>query len=222
MTDQNALSVMGATEPAAENVVPTTPVESTPPAPATPAVAQDKPLKTLQEELVALGFPADKAKKIMSKDVAQAVLDSLGASKKAVAAPATEIAKVDTLDEKPNPREEKQLEKQYLSRRDIMRTKLESQPQVPIFIQKSDTEPAGVVKIVKVAGKNEYVHVGGVVEVFTLNGYQVIVPKGVQAIVPLQIFQLWSDSMRLTQQAGSQFSVNRIDPATGQPVSNRL
>lgn len=221
MTDQPTTpSVMGAETEETMGVVatPTTqPETTTQPDPGMPV---ERTLKVIQAELIERGFPKEQVKGLQSKAVAQAVLDSM--TKNPVSAGKVEVVKVATLDEKPDPREEKVIEKQYLSRRDIMRAKLEAQPQVPIFIPKADTEPAGIVKVVKVAGKNEYVHVGGSVEVFTLQGYQVIVPKGVQTNVPLQIFQLWSDSLRLTQQAGSQFSVNRIDPATGQPVANRL
>lgn len=212
-------SVMGETN---EPVVTTQPVASVEPTdpPTVPEI--EKTLKTLQQEAIALGFPETAAKGLMTKAAAQAVIDSLSTPKD-VPTPPTKVEKVKTLEETPNPKEEKHIAEQHMTKKDIMRNKLESQPQVPIFIQKTDTEQAGVVKIVKnKQGKNEYVHLGGAAHYFTLNGYTVIVPKGVQTMVPLQVFNMWSESMQLTQQAGSQFSVDRIDPETGRAVSTRL
>ncbi len=228
MTDQqNAPSVMGGTsEESNEPVVATTAVQpgvtattATPPA---PEVAKDRGLKDIHNDLLAAGFPKDQVKGLQSKAVAQAVLDSMKKNPAPAVQPAGKIEKVESLEEKPNPKEDKLIEQQYTSRKDIMRAKLEAQTQVPIFIPKPDDKPAGVVKKVLVRGKTEYVHVGGEVEVFTNNGYQVIVPKGVQTYVPLQIFNQWAEAVSATQKAGSEFSVDRIDPDTGRRVADRL
>ena len=138
-----ASGVMGATEEGStEQAIPgMTPVEQAANiAVPTPPVAPERTLKVIQAELIERGFPSDQVKGLQSKAVAQAVLDSMANSPVAsTTTTAVPLVKVDTLDEKLNPREEKQLEKQYLTKRDIIRSKLEAQAQVPIFIQKSDS-----------------------------------------------------------------------------------
>lgn len=188
---------------------------------ATPPTPEDRTLKVIQAELLAAGFPKDQVKGLQSKAVAQAVLDSMTKNPVSSVKP-EKVEKVASIEEKPNPKEEKLIEQQYNSRKDIMRAKLEAQPQVPIFIPKADDKPAGIVKKVLVRGKTEYVKVGGETEEFINNGYVVIVPKGVQTTVPAQIFNQWAESVSATQRAGSEFSIDRIDPETGRRVGDRL
>jgi hypothetical protein len=212
MTDQSK-SVMGATS----EVQPTEPTVSLQSVEPSDGIVE-KSLKALKEEAIALGFPEDALKSIGSRPSVQAIIDTIkkGSSAKAP------TEKVETIEEKPNPAEEKQVEKILNSRKGIIFRKLESQPQVPLFIPKQDEQPEGVVKTIMRRGIREYIHVGGSVQHFTINGYTVIVPKGVETLVPMQIHQMWSDSQMRTQRAGQEFSENRIDPRTGNPFKNRL
>jgi len=211
----------GSTPPVVATTASTEPVATVSTAtPPVPEVAPERTLKVIQKELLDAGFPKDQVKGLQSKAVAQAVLDSM--TKNPVATAKPKLEKVATIEEKLNPKEEKLIEQQYNSRKDIMRAKLEAQPQVPIFIPKADDKPAGIVKKVLVRGKTEYVKIGGETEEFINNGYVVIVPKGVQTTVPAQIFNQWAESVSATQRAGSEFSVDRIDPETGRRVGDRL
>lgn len=186
----------------------------------TEPVVVEKTLKQLQAELVELGIPADAAEGFKTRAVALATIETLKASQTVT----TEAApkRVATLEEKVNPVEEKQIARQYQDKADTMRRKLEAQPKVRFFLPISEQEKPGVVREVMRNGRKEQIYVSGAVETVQLNGYKVLIPKGVFVDVPQQVADVLSDAMRLTQNAGANLLIDRIDPQTGAPVSQRL
>jgi hypothetical protein len=174
-------------------------------------------LKQLQAEAIKLGMPAEDAEKLPSKGIARSVINTLksvGAQK--------EVEKVNTIEENPNPSEEKAVNRQWKTKAEIMRDKLEKQPKVRFFLPLTGEEKAGVVREVMVKGRKEQVVVSGAVEVVQLNGFKTFVPKGRFVELPQQVADVLSESMMATQQAGADLLIDRVDPKTGQPVQNQL
>lgn len=176
-------------------------------------------LKQLQAELVELGMPAEAVEGIKTRT---SVLATINALKSAKEKSASEVKKVASLEEKPNPTEEKEIVRQYKAKSEVMRQKLEKQPKVRFFLPISEQEKPGVVREIIKNGRKEQLYISGAVETVQLNGYKILIPKGVYVDVPQQVADHLSESMHLTQNAGASLLIDRIDPTTGQAVSSRL
>lgn len=175
-------------------------------------VDQEKTLKELREELVGLGISAEKAEKFTTKAQLVTTIEALRAAGD----------KVESLDPKINPKEEKEDLKRWQSKSERMREHLESQPKVRVLIPLDPNEKQGVVREIESNGRKETVHVSGAVWSKTFNGYRVIVPKGVYWSVPEQIAENIEQEYNQTQHAGDQWRIDRVDPETGKSVKSQL
>lgn len=160
----------------------------------------------LQKELVKFGIPEAEAKKIQSKTALEAVLKSLKQKEK--------VAKQST---------SRSDEKKWRSDRHKMFEVLESQPKVLMFIPTEGKEKPGKVRVVKDShGMKHYVHVSGAVKAVTINGYQMLIPKGVEVRVPQQVAEMIKESLGIVSEAAQKFKLDRIDEKTGQKVADIL
>ena len=116
---------------------------------------KDKTVKQLREMAVKLGMPKEDAESFDKKAPLIATINILKATK------ATKVKKVKTLNPPPNPKEEKKIEKQWRSKAERMRAKLDAQPQIRFMIPLEGEEKSGVVREVMVKGRKEYIHVSG-------------------------------------------------------------
>ena len=171
-------------------------------------------LSELQAEAVKLGMPEEDSKTFTIKAPLIATINALKATKV--------VQKVDTLEEKVSPKEEREDEKKWQSKADRMAKHLEGQPKVRVLIPLDPNEKQGVVREIEVRGIKQYVHVSGAVWSKTFNGYKVIIPKGVYTAVPEQIAENISEEFNQTQNAGAQWAIDRIDTQTGKPVRSQL
>lgn len=179
-------------------------------------------IKDLQAELVANGMPEDDAVTFKTKASAIATLRTIMASKAVEEAP-QEVKKVASIEEKPNPAEDREVNRRWLSKAHAMKKHLEAQEKVSILIPLDPTERQGVVEWRTGAkGETYQVHVGGAIESVQLNGYKYFIPKGVYTQVPRQIAEVISRSQQQTLDAGKHVSLDRIDEKTGRPVSEVL
>jgi hypothetical protein len=71
-------------------------------------------------------------------------------------------------------------------------------------------------------GDKYQVHITGSIETVQLNGYRYFIPKGIYTSVPQAIAEVIAQSQQQTLNAGSNISLNRIDPATGRPFNEIL
>ena len=173
-----------------------------------PVVAEPT-TKELREELTALGMPVEDTEKLTTKAQIKAVINTLKAKNVIV-------------DVAPNPKEEADTEKKWRSKADKMKAHLDAQPKVRVLIPLEGQEKPGVVKQMMVNGREETVVVSGSVWSKTFNGYKVTIPKGIYTEVAEQIADNISDEFSQTTHAGDQWLLDRIDPATGRPVRDRL
>ena len=134
-----------------------------------------------------------------------------------------EVKRVATLEEKPNPSEDREVNKRWKDKASAMRDRLLSQEQVSILIPLETGERVGVVEWRKDKEGNPYqAHLAGNCEKVQLNGYKYMIPKGIYTKVPRQIAEVISNSQQQTLEAGSHISLDRIDPNTGKPFSDAL
>ena len=178
---------------------------------------EDKTLKELKAEAMKLGMSKKDVDVFTIKAPLLATVKLLEANKKN-----EEIKRVKTLTPKPDPKEEKIVERRWRSKAQKMRDKLDAQPKVRFMIPLSGVEKPGVVEEYMLNGRKEYRTVSGAVETVTLNGCKTLVPKGVFVDLPKQVADVLSDSFMKTQKAGTEFSIDRIDPETGKPVREAL
>jgi len=177
----------------------------------------EKTVKQFQAEVVELGMPAEDAVTLTTKAGLKAVINTLKAS-----ATQKVVEPVKTIKEKPNPSEDRLVNKQFLTKAETMRCKLESQPNVRFFLPLVGAEKPGVIREVMVHGRTEQVIVSGAVEVVQLNGYKTFIPKGRFVEIPQQVADILSESMMATQQAGADLLIDRVDPKTGRQVGEQL
>lgn len=178
-------------------------------------------VKELQAKLVTLGMPEEDATKLTTKASIIATIKTLQA--KDAVKPEPEVKKVETIEEAPNPAEDRQVNKRWLTKAQAMKAHLEKQEKVSILIPLDPTEKAGVVEWRTDANGDKYqYHVSGNIESVQLNGYKYFIPKGVYTPVPKQIAEVIARSQQQTLEAGSEVSLNRIDPKTGRPFNEVL
>ena len=104
-----------------------------------------------------------------------------------------EVKKVATIEERPDPSEEKKINKEFVTKAEIMRAKLEKQPKVRFFLPLVGAEKPGVIREVMKHGRMEQVVVSGAVETVQLNGFKTFIPKGRFVEIPQQVADVLSD-----------------------------
>lgn len=119
-------------------------------------------------------------------------------------------------------REDREVNKAWMNKAEVMRRHLESQPKVRVLIPLEGDEQLGVVEVKSVAGHEVTLVKSGAVWSKTFNGYRVVIPKGVYTDVPQQVADNISQEYNQTQTAGRQWSLDRLDPKTGRPVRDQL
>ena len=171
---------------------------------------EEKTVKQLREELIALGFDAKAAEGVITKD---ALLKTIEAVR-----PKT-LTDLDARD----PKEEKKVDLDWQTKADTMAKHLEAQPKIRVLIPLEPNEKVGNVKIVRNShGILEYQYISGAVWSKTFNGYKVTLPKGTYVDVPEQIAENLAKELDRTQNAGKQWAIDRNDPATGRSVREQL
>jgi len=187
----------------------------------TSVVDDSKQLESLKRKLIEAGMPADSVDVFTTIEQCEAVLNGMKA--KAV------VQKVDTLEEKANPVEERQIERQWQSKKNIMMNKwLKEEADgkiVQFLVPLEPNEKPGIVTWTKDKfgnKKDQIVKDGTAVEMIQENGARWYVAKGVLVFVPQSVGASLARRLRLTSEAGSQFLADRVDPATGKAIKESL
>lgn len=172
-------------------------------------------LKQLKEELVSLGMPQEQVDSFNTKGQVLAVINTLKAT--------AVVKKVDTLEEKTTPAENKQLERQWRGKAERMKARLMSQPMVSFYIPINPGEKIGKIewRTDKNGEKYQFV-VGGSYETVQLNGFKWFIAKGMRTNVPEQVADILDKSYRMSADAGANISMDRIDEKTGRPINEVL
>lgn len=203
-------------------------------------------VKELQEKLIEMGMPEDDVTAFRTKAPLIATIRTLQAKEvvetQTPAEKAAEgvIKRVATIEERPNPAEDRQVNRRFIEKANVMKRKLLEMPTVRILIPTEPSEKRGEVIWVytqtgermnddewnalpidqKMATHQERIE--GDVESVQLNGYRYIIPKGKYTPVPLQVAEVISNSQQQTLDAGKDMSLERIDPKTGRPMNEVL
>jgi len=189
-------------------------------------------ISELRERLVGLGMSEKETNTFMTKSSiistikileSRKVISTLENMKEDGKLPAEEVKRVETIEEKIDPSEERKVNKNWKSKAETMKAHLETQEQVSILVPLSEGEKAGVVEWrVGKDGEKYQFHVSGAVESVQLNGYKYFIAKGVYTRVPRQVAEVISRSQQQTLEAGSNISLDRMDPKTGRPIAESL
>lgn len=175
-----------------------------------------KTLKELEQELVKAGMPQEEvvAAKFNSKAQIITILNTLKAK--------NVVEKVDSIEELPNPSEEKKIEKAWRSKAQIMWDKWMASPKVQILFPSDPGKNPGEVEWRKDAKGNDYqvaLTPADSIQEVQVNGAKYLVPKGVLVEVPKPVADRIAEMLQLGSQAGADILLDRIDPKTGRPVS---
>lgn len=201
---------------------------------------EDKTLKELKEELIELGMPEEDADEFRTKAAAEATINALRSTKirDEVMLDEGEEVQEDSIEESPNPREDKETNKSWKSKAMRMKSKLLSQEFVSILVPLDPEEKIGEVEWVD--SNNEDViplkewmrlphnqkmgtyqkHIGGAIISPQLNGYKFFIPKGVYYQVPMQIFEVVNEANMEQVKATQYKNLERLDPKTGRPYKD--
>jgi hypothetical protein len=174
---------------------------------------EESPLKVLQVEAVSLGMPQEDALKFTDEETLKVTINALKASK---------ADKVVTLEEKANPREDREIEKKWRNKAERQKVYFESLPKVRILIPCEGAERPGVVEERVINGLRQMVAISGAVWSKTFNGYRVVIPKGVYTEVSEAVADNIAKEFSQVQESNNRFSVDRLDPETGRPVRDQL
>lgn len=173
----------------------------------------ESPLEELQKEAISLGMPKEDAEKFESEGLLQATINTL----KAVKAD-TKVS----LEEKPNPKEERDTERHWQSKADRQKAYFDSLPKVRILIPCEGEEKPGQIEEVLDDRGNKVLKISGAVWSKTFNGYKVIVPKGVYTEISEAVADNIAEEFNQVQKSNARFSIDRIDPKTNRPVAEQL
>lgn len=189
-------------------------------------------LEQLKEKLVELGMPQEDADNFRTKAAIQSTIGVLEATN---AREAVAEEKVKTLEERPDPKEEKQVNRNWKSKAETMKSKLLRQEFVSLLVPLDPNEQVGEVTWIDPETEDELSfdawfklpiaekmrtyqkHIGGAIISPQLNGYKYMIPKGVYAKVPLQIFEVVNEANMEKIKATQYKNLDRIDPRTGRP-----
>lgn len=184
-------------------------------------------IKQLQQKLIEFGMPEDEVEAFKSKAPIISTLKAMSAQQavlsEEIETEAEEEAKADSIEDRPNPNEEREVNKKWKTKAEKMKALLLSQPKVSILVPLDPGERVGVVEWKEDKyGEKYQVHISGAIESVQLNGYKYFIPKGVYTPVPQQIAEVIAQSQQQTLSAGSSISLNRIDQNTGRPLNEIL
>lgn len=172
----------------------------------------------LRKQVIELGFPEAEANKIIAKSTLGELVKVLQLSKEQ---PAQKVA---TLEPVINPGEEKQVGEQWKSKAQRQWEYWDSQPKVRILVPLTGKETQGVINWVFDKGLNREVpvHISGAIQPVTENGAQFLIPKGQYLEVPQPVADVIQKKFQQISDAGKTFLVDRLDPAMGGNVRDRL
>ena len=188
-------------------------------------------IKELRDSLVELGMSRDdveafktKAPLIASIKMQQKKDSEHEAEVVEVAATPTDaVKKVASIEEKPDPVEERTVDRKWKAKQVRMYEHLMSQEKVSILVPLEPAEMAGVVEWrTDKFGRDYQVHISGAIIKPILNGFGWMIPKGKYTKVPRQIAEIVSNSQQQILDAGKDIRADRLDPNTGRPVSEAL
>lgn len=178
---------------------------------------KEKTLNELIEESISLGFPREVAETFKVKAQVQGVINTLKAKEV--------VEKVDSLEEKLNPNEEKKLLRQYQTKAQIMMDKWLAAPMSQILVPSEPGSQPGKVEWRRDKNGKPYqvaLTPGNTIEEVIVNGAHWLVPKGCLVEVPGPVAQIVADRLQLTSMAGSNIILDRVDDRTGRPMSEIL
>lgn len=173
-----------------------------------------KTVKELKEELISLGMPQEVVDTFNTKAQLIGTINTLKAKKV--------VEKVDSLEEKPNPSEEKQTERAWRSKAQIMWDKWMASPKVQILFPADPGKKPGIVEWRKDAKGNDFqvaLTPADSIQEIQVNGAKYLVPKGVMVEVPKPVADRVAEMLQLGSVAGQDILLDRTDPKTGRPVS---
>lgn len=197
----------------------------------------EKTLKQLKEELVEAGMPEEDADEFRTKAAAEVTLEALETTKirAEVAEAETEEEKpVESIEERPDPKEERKTNRDWKSKAKRMKAKLLSQEFVSILVPLDPEDTIGEVEWVDTDSEDviplkkwlKLPHaekmrtfqkkIGGTVIAPQLNGYKFFIPKGVYYQVPMQIFEVVNEANMEQVKATQYKNLNRLDEQTRQ------
>ena len=195
-------------------------------------------VKELQEVLVNLGMPEDDVLAFRTKAPLVAAIRMQQV--KDIKVEGEEVKRVKSIEEKPKPAEERQVNKRHLQKAKAMKHRLLGQTTVSILIPTEAGEQKGIVVWAssKTGDKMSFdvwdkltldekmethqIHVSGGLDSVQLNGYKYFIPKGQYTPVPQQVAEVISRSQQQTLDAGSEVRLDRIDQKTGRPINEVL
>lgn len=177
-----------------------------------------KTLKELIAEAVELGFPKEVAETFKAKSQVIAVIESLKSKPKEEAP----IEKVATIEETPDPKEERKIEKQWRNKAEQMMALWLAEPMVSLMVPSDPGKQPGVVEWRTDKHGNKYqVALTGEDTIWSksFNGAKWLVPKGVYVEVPIRIAKAIQKETEGLNNAGRQWLTDRLDKRTGKMVN---
>ena len=198
---------------------------------------EEQTLKELKEELVELGMPEEDADEFRTKSAAIATINALKTTKIKAELPENDD-KVESIEEKPDPVEDRETNKAWKDKATRMKAKLLAQEFVSILVPLEPEEKIG--EVVWVSQDTEEIiplkdwlklphaskmrtyqkRLSGEIISPQLNGYRYFIPKGVYYQVPMQIFEVVNEANMEQLKATQYKNLERIDPKTGVPYKD--
>lgn len=178
-----------------------------------------KTLSELVQEAIGLGFPKEVAESFKVKSQVIAVIESLKTKPKETE---SEVKKVDSIEEKPNPREEKKIEKMWRNKAQQMMDIWQSEPMVSLMVPSEPGRQPGIVewRTDKHGDKFQIALTPeDTIWSKTFNGAKWLVPKGVYVQVPKRVADAIQKEMEGLNNAGREWLTDRIDKRTGKMVN---
>jgi hypothetical protein len=199
-------------------------------------------VKELKVRLVELGMPEEDADKFRTKAPMISVINTMLAKDVVVEVKSDEkeVKKVASIQERPSPVEEKEVNKSWKTKAERMKQRLFEQEFVSMVTQLESGEKIGEVEWVDAKTKETISdegwynlpieakmrtyqrHISGAVLVPQLNGFKYMIPKGRYTKVPMQIFEVVNAANMEALKAIQHKNLDRIDPKTGRPMKESL
>lgn len=182
-----------------------------------------KTMKELIEEAVGLGFPRETAETFKVKAQLIAVIGSL--KSKPVSEDAKPVERVKTIEETPNPKEEKRIEKQWRTKAEQMMSIWLSEPMVSLMIPSEPGVQPGIVEWRTDKHGNKYqvaLTPENTIWSKSFNGAKWLVPRGVYVEVPRRIADAIRKEAEGFNNAGREWLTSRVHERTGKPVNEEI